>query len=271
MFWKANEAPWGSCEWNSSQGQLTAQTAFKTKTLGIQRALKQLWTVLSCWMIHWGLLWSRTRTNPPWLQQGWEIFHTLSSLCRYCCALPQRLGYAVCPHPEHWGQWQTQTFHSKALKWFPCHHLPHFPVCECDNALPVWDFPFPRHFSVLPASTCPWNTTQWMCWVWIFICCTAPSHRLLRFWLFNSSSWPVGSALSKPGSWLAFRGATQVLPTNTLLFWKKKSNLLLDVSLIPPIPVRDVQKDGIKIIRCCRNHWQWWSACPAGLFAHFAI
>lgn len=113
MFLKANEAQWGSCEWNSSRRQLTAQTAFKTKTLGIQRALKQLWTVLSCWVIHWSLLWSRTRTNPPWLEQGCEIFNTLSSLCRYSCVLPQRLGYAVCPPTDHWGQWQIQTSNSR--------------------------------------------------------------------------------------------------------------------------------------------------------------
>lgn len=166
MFLKANEAQWGSCEWNSSRWQLTAQTAFKTKTLGIQSTLKQLWTVLSCWVIHWGLLWSRTRTNPPWLEQGCEIFNTLSSLCRYSCVLPQRLGYAVCPPPDHWGQWQIQTFNSRGIGSTEITSLPSppsvFVLMWPDNVLPVWDFPFPRPLSVLPASMWPWNVTQWM-------------------------------------------------------------------------------------------------------------
>lgn len=30
------------------------------------------------------------------------------------------------------------------------------------QVLPEWDFPFPKPSSVLPASTWPWNATQWM-------------------------------------------------------------------------------------------------------------
>lgn len=162
---KANEAQRGSCEWNSSQGQLTAQRAFKTKTLGIQRALKQLWTVLSCWVIHWGLLWSRTRTNPPWLEKGCEIFHTL---CRYSCALPQRLG-DVCPHPDHWGQWQMQTFNSRGTGSTEMISLPSPPLFSCVNV--TWqcpargEFPLPQTFLCASCIHLGMLHNGWMCWV----------------------------------------------------------------------------------------------------------